>query len=159
MDIRIIKKEEIVICHKVIVNSFIPVASSLFMTEENCSGNSAFLKLDQLHKMYDKGLIILGLYDDFLIGCIGLEKKSDDRYKIKLLSVIPGYRHRGLGAMLIKAMEERVIQSGGIKLQLGMIYENEVLRKWYESLGFKIDKVKTYKGNTFKIVYMSKDLK
>lgn len=159
MKVKLIEENELMKCHQIIVSSFMTVTESLGMTKVNCPGNSAFLELKHLKSMINKGLIIYGLYDTSLIGCIGLEKKSDSRYKIKLLSVLEAYRHKGSGFLLVSTMEEKVISFGGCKVQLGMIYENEVLTNWYGSLGYKIVKIKNYKDNCFKIAFMEKDLK
>ncbi len=158
MNIRLLNKDELNDCLIVIRESFLTVAKDFNMTEENCKGNSAYLKKDKLLKMYNSGIEIYGLFSDSLIACIALEKKSDVRYKIKLLSVKTDFRHKGYGKLLVDEVEKQVIAKQGKKIQLGCINENQRLVSWYESLGFRIDKTKKYKGNSFTVSYMIKDL-
>lgn len=156
INIRLLEKDELNICLNVIINSFKTVADKLNITNENCPGNSAYLELNDLNNYFDKGYKFYGLFKKELIGCIVVEKKSDVRYKIRLLSVLEENRHEGFGKILIEFVENLVIPLGCKKIQLGMIYENRVLRDWYESLGFEIEKIKKYRKNDFKVAYMFK---
>ncbi|WP_240840916.1 N-acetyltransferase [Acidaminobacter sp. JC074] len=148
------KVDDLKVCHQLIVESFLDVNKSLGITKENCPGNSGYLTLSQLEKQVSKGLILYGYYDPDLIACIGLMEKSHVRCKIKMLSVLPEYRNKGIGKVLMDFAETQANE----KLVLGMIYENQKLYKWYEALGYKVDKIKKYRGNEFNVAYMEKKL-
>ncbi len=151
--IKLIESDDYKLCYDVIINSFKDVTESLRATPENCPGNSAFMSYNQfLNKT--KKMDLYGYYEDELIGCIALIKKSDVSYKIKMLSVLNTHRHKGIGKKLIDYMSE--LANG--KIKLGMIYENTKLYEWYLSLGFVTDKIVTYKGNDFHVAYMEKKI-
>jgi len=151
--IKIIEPNEYEICYKIINTCFTIVADELKITQANCPGHSAHLDYNSfLNKI--KSTTMYGLFLPELVGCIGIEKKSDVRYKIKYLSVDPKHQHKGYGKLLMDHME--TVASN--KLQLGMIYEHTVLFEWYCSLGYEVDKIATYKKNAFKVAYMEKRL-
>lgn len=151
-------EDNLVDAYQVIVQSFKAVADEHEMTEENCPGNSAFMSFDKFKMTIQSEFILFGLYKPQLVGCIGIEKKSAQRFKIKWLSVIPDHRHRGYGMRLMDHASTYIGEQGGEKIQLGMIYENQKLYHWYLSQGFVVDKIKAYKKNKFKIVFMEKRL-
>lgn len=146
--------EELKDCYEVILESFRDVMDELNITRENCSGFSGFLRYEKLLSQVKKGLTLYGWYEPDLIGCIGLLTKSSARTQIKYLCVLKTCRHQGIGMNLIHHVEN--MTSG--RLQLGMIYENTVLFRWYESLGFQVDKIVPYRSKVFHIAFMEKTI-
>jgi len=71
-----------------------------------------------------------------------------------MLSVLPKYRHLGIGKELMLFAESKADE----KLVLGMIYDNQKLFNWYLTLGYEVDKIKTYRGNDYKVAYMEKTI-
>lgn len=140
----------------VIKASFKSIADEMYMTAENCPGNSAFMSYDKFQRA--KQMVLFGLFDQDLIGCIGVEYKSEVRYKIKYVSVLPTQQHKGYGRKLVEHACHYIEEAGGKKIQLGMIRENEILFDWYLSLGFELDKVVNYRKNAFTVAYMEKIL-
>jgi len=152
--IKEVEEKDYKLCYQMMIESFLEVADSIGATSENCPGNSAFMAYNTFITKMNKGLVLYGYYAPELVGCIGLEKKSARRHKIKYLCVSIHHQHQGYGKALMDYMETLV--EG--KLQLGMINENLILRNWYESLGYKIDKVMSYKKNKFTVAFMEKQL-
>jgi len=149
--IKLIPSESLDESYELIVSAFKSVADEIGATPDNCPGNSAFMSRSKFAKEINK-MKLYGYYDPDLVGCIGLVKKSEVTYKIKILCVKEDKRHNGIGKALVEFIETKV--SG--KLKLGMIYENQTLFKWYQSLGYEVEKIKTYKGNKFRLAYMEK---
>lgn len=148
MDIKIAEEKNLKDCYKVIVASF--------KYESNID---IYIKYDKFLKAYEKGVEVYFISEDNnIIGCIGIEKKSDIKYKIRFLSVLPEYRHLGYGKKLIYNAEQIVSLKSGNKISLGMNYSNKVLLNWYESLGYKVDKIKEYKKGSIEIAFMNKDI-
>lgn len=152
--IKVIEEQDYKLCYQMMIESFLAVAETIDATFDNCPGNSAFLEYNTFLNIIEKGLVLYGYYAPELVGCIGLHKKSDKRHKIKYLCVSRHYQHQGYGKALMDHVESLV--EG--KLQLGMINENIILRTWYESLGYQIDKVMSYKKNKFTVAFMEKQL-
>lgn len=142
--------------YQVIVASSRDVIQEFHMTAQNCPGNTAFMTYNQFESLND--IKYYGIYDVNLVGCIGIKKMSDVRYKIKHLAVLESHRHLGYGSELLEYAMKYIENEGGLKVQLGMIYENQKLYHWYLSKGFEVNKIKTYKSNAFKICYMEKIL-
>lgn len=151
--IKAIDLDEFDDCYDLIVEAFRDIAEDLNATPENCPGNSAFMTKEKFKRASNK-MTLYGYYGDDLLGCIGLIKKSDVSFKIKMLSVKPNFRHQGIGRQLIEHVE--ALSFG--KITLGMIYENQLLYEWYLSLGYSLDKKVTYKGNRFHVAYMEKKI-
>ncbi|MBN2797157.1 MAG: GNAT family N-acetyltransferase [Clostridia bacterium] len=139
--------------YDVIHRSFYEIANTFNMTPQNCPGNTAFMSYAYFLNQKNK-IQLFGIYDKNLVGCIGVEKKSDVRYKIKWLCVLDEYRHQGYGKLLIDFSVQYIKELGGKKVQLGMFYENQVLHHWYLNNGFQVEQIKAYKSNDFKICYM-----
>ena len=133
-------------CYKIIIESFSDVNNILGITEKSCPGNSGYMTYNKFQNELSKGLKLYGYYQPELVACIGLYKKSDVRTKIKMLSVLPKYRHLGIGKELMLFAESKADE----KLVLGMIYDNQKLFNWYLTLGYEVDKIKTYRGNNKK---------
>lgn len=123
------------------------------VSKENCPSYSGFLTYHQFIKEA-KTLIILGIPD---IGCVGIEKKSDIRYKIKYLCVRKSHRHKGLGHLLMRDAEKYIENQGGRRIQLGMLYDHKALLAFYCSLDYKITKKKS-SANKLTIAFMEKKL-
>ncbi|MBI9014295.1 MAG: GNAT family N-acetyltransferase [Clostridiales bacterium] len=152
--IQVIEERDFKLCYQMMIESFLVVADTIGATPENCPGNSAFLEYGTFLNAIEKGLVLYGYYAPELVGCIGLDQKSEKRHKIKYLCVSIHHQQQGYGKALMDHVESLV--EG--KIQLGMINENIILRTWYESLGYKIDKVKSYKKNKFTVAFMEKQL-
>lgn len=152
--IRLIPEEDYGMCYELILKSFIDRQRVLGITRENCPGYSAFLRFEKFKVLINKGMVIYGYYDAELCGCIGWLKKSDVRFQIKFLSVSPECRSKGIGRALMRFVESR----GQGKIQLGMIYEDDWLFKWYESQGYVMHQLKDYKKGVFRTAFMEKKI-
>jgi len=152
--IREINGDEYLACFEMMHKSFNQVADELGINQSNCPGHSAFITYKTFISDLEKNVRMYGLFNPELVGCVGLIKKSDVRYKVKYLTIAKIYRHKGYGKDLMSHIEK--ISSG--KIQLGMIYEHKILLDWYISLGYKVDKISSYKKNRFKVAYMEKKL-
>lgn len=74
------------------------------------------------------------LYIDGVAACCCRYFASDSRvYILGRLATLPLYRGKGLARRMVKAVEERVMQAGGITLRL---HAQVQARPFYESLGY-----------------------
>ena len=125
-------------CVRVIRNSFQTVADEFGFTVENAPRFTAFAtteerlawQMDSEHRlMYldEEGGTVCGYYS--------LKLNGDGTCELGNLSVLPEYRHRGIGGALLKhSMETATAQNCG-EMKLSIVEENTVLRKWYERNG------------------------
>ena len=129
--IRAIRDTDISECVAVIRESFQTVADDLGFSEENAPRFTAFAtdvqriswQLNGEHRpMY-------GYFDgDKLTGYYSLSQDGQE-CELNNLCVLPGHRHRGIGEMLLLDAFSRVSELGCVKLNIGIVEENQVLRR------------------------------
>ena len=74
------------------------------------------------------------------------------------LSVLPGYRHKGIGSLLFDHAESIARELGCDTMDIGIVEENTVLRRWYESKGAVHTGTKKFDFFPFTCGYMKKEL-
>ncbi len=144
-------------CLDVIKKSFSTVAGELNLTADNSPSHPAFMDIEKLLEMKNKNLPFFGLFvAERLAGFITVEKGDGDVYYLDKLSVLPEYRHYGYGKMLIDHAFSHVGKTGGKKISIGIINENEVLKKWYTAYGFTEISLKKFPQHPFTVCFMEK---
>lgn len=134
-----IGKENIPECVMVIRESFGTVAEEFGFTPENAPRFTAFAvsedrlqwQLESEHRpmyAYWEGRKIVGYYSLSLAG--------DGVCELNNLCVLPEYRHNKIGEKLLLDSFENAKGLGCTKMKLGIVEENQRLRKWYENHGF-----------------------
>ncbi|MDK2868404.1 MAG: diamine N-acetyltransferase [Clostridiales bacterium] len=124
-------------CLDVIHKSFLTVAEESGLTKENAPTNGAYIPLKRLEDEFEKGTMMYGLYDqDKIVGFIQLKDKGDHIFEIGKLSVLPEYRHKGYGKMLLDFAKDKAIAAGGKVIEIGIKEDNLRLKDWYTQYGF-----------------------
>lgn len=111
----------------VIREAFQTVADEFHITKENAPSNGAFIQADALKALGGKGL---------------------------KLSVLPGKRHHGIGGRVLGFAEEYIKSRSGAKISIAIVNENTVLKRWYESYGFKEVRLKVFEHLPFTVCFM-----
>ena len=148
-------------CVKVIRNSFQTVADEFGFTEENAPRFTAFATTKErlMWQMFcEHRLMYVDEEDDRICGYYSLRLDGDGTCELGNLSVLPDYRHRGIGGALLRhAMETAGAQNcSGMKLSI--VEENTVLRKWYEDSGAVHTGTEKFDFFPFTCGYMEIDL-
>lgn len=137
--IRRMSIEEIPQCVEVIKESFRTVADEFGFTEENAPRFTAFAT-DENRLLYqfcvEKRPMYVYLIGKKIVGYYSLALRDDGSAELGSISVLPEYRHKGIGAKLMTDAMLRAKAFGKTVLKLSIVEENQVLRKWYESFGF-----------------------
>lgn len=138
--IKKIEKTDIPSCVKTIRESFLTVAEEFGFTEENAPRFTGFAVTEerliwQLEQ--EKRLMFKYCEDNAIVGYYSLDVKDDGECELNNLSVIPEYRHRGIGEELLKHAFEMARNLSCKKMFIGIVEENVRLRRWYESFGVK----------------------
>jgi len=143
----------------VLRKSFATVANRLGLTVENCPTNAAFIKEESLYEMKEKGIFMFGLFDgDEQVGFTALQKSTDTLFYLEKLAVIPEYRHKGYGKILMDFCFDYVRKLNGEKISIGIINENTVLKNWYSEYGFTETGTKDYPHLPFIVCFMEKSV-
>ncbi len=144
---------------KVIRKAFRTVAVEFSLTRGNCPTSPAFVTIQQLRDLRDKGMKLFGLFqNDVQLGFVAIEWAGDAVYYLEKLAVPPKYRHRGYGRKLVEFVLEYVKKNKGKKVSLGMIDESTVLKDWYKTLGFHETGTKKFDHLPFTVCFMEKSL-
>ena len=146
-------------CLEVMHAAYDVTAKQFGLTAENCPhrGN-ADLPLDELVAEFDGGAAMFGyLLDGRIVGFLSMGVDGD-MAKINDLVVLPEFWHRGIGGELVGCAKRFARERGASTLTLGMIDDNEVLRRWYERHGFVTVRQKKFAGAPFTVGYMEQKL-
>ena len=132
-----VDKNKLQECLEVIHQSFRTVAEEFGLTKENCPKHTSFIPLSFLETQMNWGWHMYALYaGKKIIGYISLSKEGDDAYELHNLAVLPEYRHKGFGKLLLDHAKEVVKSLGGSRIKIGIIEESTVLKDWYIANGF-----------------------
>jgi len=143
----------------VIRDSFATVAGELNLTRENCPTHPSFTGRKELTEMKKKGVGLFGLYlEDRLAGFVALEKVDEKLYYLEKLAVLPEERHKGYGENLLGFACLRAAALGARVVSAGIINEQEILKSWYESLGFTEKETRSYPILPFTVCFMEMEL-
>ena len=136
--IRKVERADLPACVRVIRDSFRTVADEFGFTEENAPRFTAFaMSEDWLHWQMDgeHRLMYLAEEDGVPCGYYSLQLQDGGECELSNLSVLPEYRHRGIGTELLRHAAATAKEQGCTVINLGIVEENRVLREWYERNG------------------------
>lgn len=158
--IQIVDSSEIVEkVHNVITQSFSTVAQEYHFTKESVPHFPAFITDDVINKQIKNGLVLFAYVDSGqVIGSVGIKEIDNKIYKIERLAVLPDQRHKKIGQTLMNYAINRIIENNGKVVRVEIVYENTVLRKWYENQGFHVIAVDVYENLPFKVGVLTKEL-
>ncbi len=159
--IREITEEDIGQCVKLIRESFGTVAEQFGFTEENAPRFTAFATDENrlLWQLKAEHRPMYAYYDGGrLIGYYSLQINDDHVCELNNLCVLPDYRHRNIGEELLLDAFVKARELGCQKMNIGIVEENQVLRKWYESFGFMHTGTAKFDFFPFTCGYMEKEL-
>lgn len=138
----------------VIQESFFAVAAEFGITRENCPNHTSFITFNDLETKMQLGWYMFGVFEgEKLVGYASLSDEGD-AYELHNLAVLPEYRHKGYGKMLIDHAKEKVRELQGQKITIGIIEENKVLKNWYLENGFVHIEAKKYEHLPFTVGLM-----
>lgn len=159
--IREICKEDIAECVNVIRESFLTVADTLGYTIDNAPRFTAFATTEnRLQYQLENEHRPMYVYCDNnkIIGYYSLALQDNNECELNNLCVLPQYRHKHIGAKLLKDAYQKAKIRGCKKINIGIVEENTVLRKWYEDHGFIHIRTKKFDFFPFTCGYMERNL-
>ena len=149
-------------CVAVIRNSFMTVADELGFTAENAPRFTAFsISDDKLYDQLDNEHRLMVAYcldNGKIIGYYSLLLQENSQCELNNLCVLPEYRRNQIGAALLNDATIRAKKMGCVKIKIGIVEENRVLRKWYEDKGFIHIGTRKFDFFPFTCGYMEKNL-
>lgn len=136
--IREVRREEIPVCVQVIRKSHQTVADTYGFTVENAPRYVAFATDENRLRWHMDGehrLMFAEEQDGIIRGYYSLLLKENNECELSNLSVLPEYRHLGIGTALLKHSVKIAREHHCRVMRWSIVEENAVLRKWYEQNG------------------------
>lgn len=136
--IREVQREDIPECVEVIRKSFQTVAEELGFTEENAPRFTAFATNEErLFQHFDNEHRPMFVFCDkeTICGYYSLSIQNSSECELSNLAVLPTYRHHGIGKALLNHAIITAKQMNFTTMNIGIVEENTILKKWYEQNG------------------------
>ena len=159
--IQYVKNENIKECVCVIKESFLTVANEFGFTIENAPRFTAFATTEQRLSWQlnnENRPMFAFVLDEKIVGYYSLAWQEDKECELNNLCVLPQFRHQGIGEKLLLHSFDIAKSLGCSKINIGIVEENQTLKKWYESFGFKHIKTQKYDFFPFTCGYMERTL-
>lgn len=159
--IKQIEQDELEKCVKLIRESFLTVAKDFAFTEENAPRFTAFVttysRLEQ--QFNDEHRFMFGYFiDNELVGYYSLLWQDNDLCELNNLCVLPEYRHKNIGHELLEHAYHQAKENGRTAINISIVEENTVLRKWYEDNGYEHIGTKKFNFFPFTCGYMKRKI-
>jgi ribosomal protein S18 acetylase RimI-like enzyme len=155
-------EEDLQGCVGLLRMAFGTVAEDFGLTAESAPTNAAFTTFENLSRHLQNGLILYGMFvESGLVGCVAIKQAKAEQavYYIERLAVAPDKRHRGYGGQLLSFAIERIQEMGGTTASIGLMDNNDILKKWYSSKGFVQHDRRRVEHLPFKVCFMSMEVR
>lgn len=159
--IREVKREDIPACVDLIKKSFMTVANELGFTVVNAPRFTAFATTsDRLYWQMDNENRQMYVFEKngILCGYYSLLMQSNEECELNNLAVLPEYRHNGIGKKMLNHAFDTARNAGYKIVNIAIVEENTLLRKWYEHNGAIHVGIKKYEFFPFTCGNMKKIL-
>lgn len=155
--IRKVERADLPECVRVIRNSHQTVADEFGLTEENAPRYVAFATTEERltwHMDSEHRLMYLDEEEGKICGYYSLLLRGEGECELGNLSVLPEYRHRGIGSALLRHSVEKAREQHCSVMNLSIVEENTILREWYERNGAVHTETKKFDFFPFTCGYM-----
>ncbi len=159
--IKEVQQNDLKECVNVIRASFKTVADELGFTEENAPRFTAFATTEERLNWHLNGEhrpMYVYCADNKIVGYYSLLLQENNECELNNVCVLKAYRHKGIGEKLLKHAFTIAEKLGCKKMNIGIVEENVVLRKWYEAYGFVHTSTQKYEFFPFTCGYMEKEI-
>ena len=144
-------------CVAVIRESFLTVANEFGFTIENAPRFTAFATTEQRLSWQlnnENRPMYVFVVEGNIVGYYSLALQKNQECELNNLCVLPQFRHQGIGEKLLLHSFQTAKDLGCLKINIGIVEENQILKRWYESFGFKHIKTQKFDFFPFACGYM-----
>ncbi len=148
--------DDINVLSKIIKTAYQDVAQTFKLTKGNCPKHPSNCTDEWVKNDMDRGVTYYLLFENETpAGCAALENAEKQTSYLERLAVLPKFRHKGLGRMLVEHIFEKARQINAKTVGIGIIAEQEILKSWYETLGFEYTGTKKFDHLPFHVGFMN----
>ncbi|MBN1466004.1 GNAT family N-acetyltransferase [candidate division KSB1 bacterium] len=157
--IRRAREEECSVLADLVRNSFQDVANQFNITSDNCPTHPSNCTAEWIRNECKKGTeYFILLENSTAIGCVALERANREVYYLERLAVLPAYRERGYGHMLVDYCLEQARARQAKRVETSLIADHWELVEWYRRLGFRFKQRARFNHLPFAVTFMYYDL-
>ena len=159
-EIHSVEEYQLPMCLEALHAAFGESAKRFGYTKESYPSSGAYVTLDQLKQAKAQGVHMYAacVEGGRVAGYVQLEKLEVGVYAFRRFAVLPEYQKLGIGRALVSHCRDRATLYGGKKLTLIMINENEKLKEFYESNGFRTVDIRNDGAYPFEYAVMELEL-
>jgi ribosomal protein S18 acetylase RimI-like enzyme len=153
--------DDLAACAALLRESFGTVAAEFGLTAENAPTNAAFTTAENLLAHLRDGMELFGGFAGArMAGCVAVKasKPGHGIHYVERLAVATAERHRGYGGTLLSFAVEMIRARGGTTVSIGLIDDNDRLKRWYLSKGFAVRERRRVPSLPFRVCVMSLEL-
>ena len=156
MLIRACTQKDIGILVETIRRSFQDVALRFGLNQENAPRHPSNCIADWIQKDMERGVNYFVMENEnIVVGCVALEKANSDECYLERLAVLPDKRRRGFGNALVTHVLSQAKSLGAKRVNIGIIAEQNELKKWYKEIGFVEQESKEFPRLPLNVTFMS----
>ena len=159
--IRKVTQNDLAECVDVIKSSFLTVADEFGFTVANAPRFTAFATtIERLHWHFEneKRPMFAFIDNEKIIGYYSLALQANNACELNNLCVLPEFRHQKIGEKLLLHSFEIAKALGCSKMNIGIVEDNQRLRKWYEKFGFTHTGTQKFDFFPFTCGYLEREL-
>lgn len=140
----------------IIKESNIDVAEEFELNFDNNPKHPSFCKKEWVLADFERGEeYFLYQQNGVNLGCIAFENPRPEVAYLNRLSVLPGYRRKGVGEDLVSFVLNYAKTKGIKRVSIGIIAKHLKLKNWYVKLGFVEGEKKVFPHLPFDVQYLS----
>jgi len=159
LHIRPAAEKDTPILSELIRRSFRDVADKFGLTPVNAARHPSNCEDSWVEDDMRKGITYYLLEcDSQTVGCVALERSTPDVCFLNRLAVLPAWRGKGFGKMLVRHAFDEAQKLAFSRVHIAIIAEHDELKRWYLRLGFVAQETKAFPHLPFKVTYLSADL-
>ncbi|GBF35079.1 GCN5-related N-acetyltransferase [Desulfocucumis palustris] len=149
------------IISELIMESFSQQAKILGITEKEYPNFVAFETPGKVSRRIKRGeRVVLGYLLEKPVGTVSYKMDDNAPAKgyIKRLAVLPEFRGKGYGALLLDYAERRLLECGANRVEISIVAQFRRLMEYYRSLGYRPVEVKVFNTLPFEVLYLEKTI-
>lgn len=153
--IRTCTRNDVDVLVETIRGAFRDVAERFGLTEENCPRHTSNCRADWIEKDMDRGVTYFVLESEGRVaGNVALEGVRPGLCNLERLAVLPQYRRRGFGRVLVAHALSEAGKLDCHTVRIGVIADQEELKEWYRGLGFVATETRDFSHLPFRVTFM-----